>query len=175
MRACPKGVHRGSVARNDPGVCPEQTNEKSRRRRAQFLASPTEFEFLLSAATNYAEPRLATCRRYLAAGAREMSLPSFIDRTWVTLEFGNHQYDHIHGYDHVMNIATEVVLGSSEPGYDPEKFSALMEEIKPYLRRYDKVNVVSKRTVETANGRVRQTNAAERHVERLAFKAKQFV
>jgi hypothetical protein len=115
------------------------------------------------------------CRRYLAAGAREMDLPSFIDRTWVTLEFGNHQYDHIHGYDHVMNIATEVVLGSAEPGYDPEKFSALMEEIKPYLRRYDKVNVVSKRTVETANERVRQTNAAERHVARLASKAKQFV
>lgn len=104
-----------------------------------------------------------------------MSLPSFIDRTWVTLEFGNHQYDHIHGYDHVMNIATEVVLGSSEPGYDAEKFSALMEEIKPYLRRYDKVNVVSKRTVETANERVRQTNTAERHVARLASKAKQFV
>ncbi len=104
-----------------------------------------------------------------------MSLASFIERTWVTLEFGNHEYDHINGYDHVVNIATEVVLGSAEPGYDPEKFKALVEEIKPYLRRYDKVNVVSKRTGQTANERVRQANAAEHHVERLASKAKQFV
>jgi hypothetical protein len=111
----------------------------------------------------------------LLAGAREMNLPSFIERTWVTLEFGNHEYDHIHGYDHVVNIATEVVLGSGEPDYDPEKFNALMEEIKPYLRRYDKVNVVSRRAGQTANERVRQVNADERHVERLTPKAKHFV
>lgn len=87
-------------------------------------------------------------------------MASLIQRTWITLEFGNHEYDHIHGYDHVVNIATEVALGPNEPGYDREKFSALMEEIKPYLRRYDKVNVISERDGQTANKQLRQVNAA---------------
>jgi hypothetical protein len=54
------------------------------------------------------------------------SLSSLIDKTWVTLEFCNH------GYDHVVNIATDVILGPDEPGYDYKRFSALLEEIKPY-------------------------------------------
>jgi hypothetical protein len=96
----------------------------------------------------------------LLAGVKETTLASLIERTWVTLEFGNHEYDHIHGYDHVVNIATEVVLGPNEPRYEQEKFRALMEEIKPYLRRYDKVNVISGRADRTAKDRqVRQVNA----------------
>jgi hypothetical protein len=73
-----------------------------------------------------------------AALAMETSLSSLIDKTWVTLEFCNH------GYDQVVNIATEVILGPDEPGYDYKKFSALLEEIKPYLRRYDRANVIGK-------------------------------
>ena len=61
-----------------------------------------------------------------------------IGKTWVTLEFCNH------GYDHVVNIATDVILGPDEPGYDYKKFSALLEEIKPYLRRYDRAKVIGK-------------------------------
>lgn len=72
-------------------------------------------------------------------------MASLILRTWVTLEFGNHEYDHVNGYDQVVNIVTDVVLGPNEPGYNHEKFSALMAEIRPYLRRYDKVNIISKR------------------------------
>jgi hypothetical protein len=72
-------------------------------------------------------------------------LPSLIARTWVTLEFGNHEYDHDQGYDHVLNIATDITLDPNDPGYDFEKFRALMEEIRPYLRRYDKANVISKK------------------------------
>ena len=49
-----------------------------------------------------------------------------------------------HGYDHVVNIATDVILGPDEPGYDYKKFSALLEEIKPYLRRYDRAKVIGK-------------------------------
>ena len=71
-------------------------------------------------------------------GTMEASLSSLIDKTWVTLEFCNH------GYDHVVNIATDVILAPDEPGYDYKKFSALLEEIKPYLRRYDRTNVVGK-------------------------------
>lgn len=67
-------------------------------------------------------------------------MSSLIDKTWVTLEFCNH------GYDHVVNIATDVILGPEEPGYDYKKFNALLEEIKPYLRRYDRANVVGKET-----------------------------
>jgi hypothetical protein len=72
-------------------------------------------------------------------------LASLIERTWVTLEFGNHEYDPVHGYDQVVNIVTDVILGTNEPGYDHKRFVALMGEIKPYLRRYDKANVISKR------------------------------
>jgi hypothetical protein len=121
------------------------------------------------------------CRRHLACrSSRETkNLHSLIGKTWVTLEFGNHQYDHIHGYDHVVNIATDVVLGSAEPGYDREKFGALMEEIKPYLRRYDKVNVIGRRAGRTANEPIGPAKAdapiRNRHVELLASKAKQFV
>lgn len=73
-----------------------------------------------------------------------MGSESLIEKTWVTLEFGNHQYDPVQGYDQVVNIVTTVILGPNEPGYDHEKFHALMEEIKPYLRRYDKAKVISK-------------------------------
>jgi hypothetical protein len=78
-------------------------------------------------------------------------LQSLIERTWVTLEFGNHEYDPVQGYDQVVNIVTDVILGPNEPGYDHKKFIALMEQIKPYLRRYDKANVISKRADLTMN------------------------
>jgi hypothetical protein len=44
-----------------------------------------------------------------------------------------------------LNIATDIILDPNDPGYDFEKFRALMEEIRPYLRRYDKANVISKK------------------------------
>jgi hypothetical protein len=69
----------------------------------------------------------------------ETRLSSLIEKTWVTLEFCNH------GYDQVVNIATDVILGPDEPGYDYGKFSALLEEIKPYLRRYDRATVIGKK------------------------------
>jgi hypothetical protein len=69
----------------------------------------------------------------------ETSLSSLIEKTWVTLEFCDH------GYDQVVNIATDIILGSEEPGYDHKKFHALLEEIKPYLRRYDRATVIGKK------------------------------
>jgi hypothetical protein len=116
----------------------------------------------------------------LLAEVKETSLASLIAKTWVTIEFGNHEYDHVQGYDQVVNIATEVVLGANEPGYEHEKFRALMEEIKPFVRRYDKVNVISKRDDRTAKEQVGQGRAGStdnRSVAGLgkASKSKQFV
>lgn len=106
-------------------------------------------------------------------------MPSLIKTTWVTLEFGNHEYDHVHGYDHVVNIATDVVLGPNEPGYDLEKFSALMGEVRAYLRRYDKVNVISGIADQTGKQRVRRMRADsatdKRCLDLPAAKSKQFV
>lgn len=107
--------------------------------------------FIVSAAEAIRSPRYPGANKAWRSSCSPMRSPeknmgseSLIEKTWVTLEFGNHQYDPVQGYDQVVNIVTTVILGPNEPGYDHEKFHALMEEIKPYLRRYDKAKVISK-------------------------------
>jgi hypothetical protein len=61
---------------------------------------------------------------------------SLIKAKWASLEMDQE------GYSHVLNVATDIVLGPDEPGYDEKQLDALMEEILPLMANYDRANIV---------------------------------
>lgn len=65
---------------------------------------------------------------------------SLIKSTWASLELGKN------GHGHVLNVATKVVLDPTSPDYDDQEITALIEEVKPLLDRYDRANVINTKT-----------------------------
>jgi hypothetical protein len=67
---------------------------------------------------------------------------SLIKAKWASLEMDQQ------GYSHVLNVATDLVLGPDEAGYDEDKLNALFEEIIPLMANYDRANVVNAKSRE---------------------------
>jgi hypothetical protein len=65
---------------------------------------------------------------------------SLIKNTWASLELSEN------GYDHVLNVSTNLVLDPAAKDYDSQKITALVDEVKLLLDRYDRANIVNAKT-----------------------------
>jgi protein-tyrosine phosphatase len=68
----------------------------------------------------------------------DFALASLIKDTWASLEITKN------GCERILNVWTDVVINADHSAYDDQKFKELLEEIKNYLKHYDRVSIESR-------------------------------